>query len=166
MKSIKTMLQLDFKTVKIFKNRGVFKEYISIDKTQSDYTIVKNSGIEFARLGKDVKALPVLHFKSPEYAKVYGALEGTKYYRKCPDLLIDGQFYEVEGFAPPFSKKKIKSMLKHGIVQSNNIVFNNNKGASDRYIIKLIHQRIRLGQDINEVWLYEKGKIRLLYKKQ
>ena len=166
MESIKTMLQLDFKTVKTFRNRGVFKEHISIDKTQSGYTIVKNVGIEFARLGKAVEVPPVLHFKSPEYAKIYGALEGTKYYRKCPDLIIDGQFYEVEGFVPPFSKIKIKNMLTHGVVQSNNIVLNNNKGASDRYIFRLIHQRIRLGQDINEVWLYEKGKIRMLYKKQ
>ena len=160
------MLQLEFKTIKNFKNGGIFKEHILIDKTQSDYTMVKNVGIEFARLGKSVDATPILHFKSLEYAKIYGALENTKYYRKCPDLLIDSRFYEVEGFIPPFSKKKIKNMLKHGVVQSNNIVLNNNKGTSDRYIIKLIHQRIRLGQEINEVWLYEKGKIRMLYKKQ
>ena len=160
------MSELDFKIIKTFKNRGIFKEHISIDKAQSDYAIVKNVGIEFARLGKSVEATPVLHFKSTEYTEIYSALEGTKYYRKCPDLIINGKFYEVEGFIPPFSKKKIKNMLTHGVLQSNNIVLNNNKGASDRYIIKLIYQRIRLGQDINEVWLYEKGKIRMLYKKQ
>jgi len=166
MESIKTMLQLDFKTVKTFKNRGVFKEYISIDKTQFDYTIVKNVGIEFARLGKVVETPPVLHFKSPEYVKIYGALEGTKYYRKCPDLIIDGQFYEVENYLPPFNKDKINGMFTKGLKQSSNIIINNTKGASDRYIKKIIYQRIRLGQDVNEVWLYEKGKIRLFYKKQ
>ena len=108
------MPQLDFNTVKTFKNGGVFKEYISIDRTQSDYTIVKNVGIEFARLGKSVAVTPVLHFKSTEYAEIYGALEGTDYYRKCPDLLIDGEFYEVESYLPPFRKEKISHMINKG----------------------------------------------------
>jgi len=163
------MLQLDFKTVKTFKNRGVFKESVSIDKTQSDYTIVKNVGIEFARLGKSVAATPVLHFKSLEYTEIYGALEGTKYYRKCPDLLIDGMFYEVETYIPPFKKEKISHMIKKGSLQSSRIVINNNKGASDRYIRRNIFERLQdknFKKDIDELWLYEKGKLRLLYKKQ
>ena len=110
--NIRTMLQLDFKTVKTFKNGGIFKEYIFIDKNQSDYLIVKNIGIEFARLGKSVEATPVLHFKSYEYAIIYSSLQGTKYYRKCPDLCIDGQFYEVETYIPPFSKNKVSNMQK------------------------------------------------------
>ena len=162
------MQQLDFKTVKIFKNRGVFKEHISIDKTKPDYTIVKNVGIEFARLGKSVMATPVLHFKSLEYAAIYAALEGTQYYRKCPDLLIDGQFYEVETYMPPFKKGKISHMIKKGSMQSPRIIINNSKGASDRYIRDNIYKRLKdrnFKYDINELWLYEKGKLRLLYKK-
>ena len=31
---------------------------------------------------------------------------------------------------------------------------------------RMIYKRVSIGQDINEVWLYEKGKVRLLYKKQ
>ena len=147
-------------------NNGIYKEHISIRKTQADYKIVKNIGIEFARLGKEVEATPVVHFKSTEYHTIYESLIGTKYYRKCPDLLIDGQFYEVETYTPPFSKNKVRNMLKKGLLQSSQIIINNTKGASDRYIKKLIHDRIDKGQTISEVWLYEKGKIRLLYKKQ
>ena len=161
-----TQWLLDFKAIKTFKNGGVFKEHTSIDKTQSDYTIVKNIGIEFARLGKLVEATPVLHFKSPEYAAIYGTLVGTKYYRKCPDLLIDGKFYEVETYLPPFKKDKIRGMFNKGLKQSPNIIINNTKGASDRFIKRMIYKRVSIGQDINEVWLYEKGKVRLLYKKQ
>ena len=160
------MAVLEFKTIKTFKNGGVFKEHTSIDKTQSDYTIVKNIGIEFARLGKLVEATPVLHFKSPEYAAIYGTLEGTKYYRKCPDLLIDGKFYEVENYLPPFTKDKVNGMFSRGLKQSSSIIINNTKGASDRYIKQLIYKRLHIGQNIDEVWLYEKGKIRLFYKKQ
>ena len=160
------MFQLEIRTIKKFKNGGVFKEYASISKTQTDYSVVKNVGIEFARLGKSAASTPVLHFKSPEYAEVYGALENTKYYRKCPDLLIDGEFYEVETYMPPFSKNKVSNMLKKGVSQSSRIIINNTKGASDRFIRKLIHDRINKGQTIIEVWLYEKGKIRLVHKKQ
>ena len=57
-------------------------------------------------------------------------------------------------------------MIKNGLQQSENIIINNTKGASDKYILKLVNHRvIRQRQDINEIWLYEKGKIRLLYKK-
>jgi len=163
------MLQSDFKTVKTFKNGGIFKEHISIDKKQSDYIIIKNIGIEFARLGKSVEVTPVLHYKSYEYAIIYGTLQGTKYYRKCPDLLIDGQFYEFENYIPPFKKKKISNMINKGSIQSSRIIINNNKGASDRYIRRNIFERLQdknFDRDINELWLYEKGKIRLLYKKQ
>ena len=166
MNPINMIVQQDFNVIKTFKNKGVYKEHISINKTLSDYKTVKNIGIEFARLGKEVKAVPVVHFKSPEYQKIYESLIGTKYYRKCPDLLIDEKFYEVENYLPPFNKDKINGMFTKGLKQSSNIVINNTKGASDRYIKKIIHQRIRIGQNIDEVWLYEKGKIRLLYKKQ
>ena len=127
---------------------------------------VKNIGIEFARLGKEVKAMPVLHFKSSEYQTIYKSLIGTKYYRKCPDLLIDGKFYEVENYLPPFNKDKINGMLTKGLKQSSNIIINNTKGAADRYIKRMIYKRLHIGQDIDEVWLYGKGKIRLLFKKQ
>jgi len=157
---------VNFKVVKRFKSGGVFWEHLSINMTQSDYKLVRNVGIEFARKGEQVKSTPKVHFMSEEYQRIYGKLSGTKYYRKCPDLLVGETFYEVEGYIPPFSKDKIKRMLRNGVSQSENIVINNTKGSSDRYIIKLIHDRVRLGQQINEVWLYEKGKIRMVYKKQ
>jgi len=117
-------------------------------------------------MGREAKATPVVHFKSQEYADIYGVLENTKYYRKCPDLKIDGKFYEVEGYVPPFKRDKISGMLGKGLVQASHVVINNTKGASDRYIKKIMFDRIRQRQCVDEVWLYEKGKIRLLYKKQ
>lgn len=159
-------IRQDFKVIKTFKNKGVYEEHISINKTLSDYKIVKNVGVEFARLGKEVKATPVVHFKSAEYQIIYKSLIGTKYYRKCPDLLVNEIFYEVENYLSPFNKDKITGMFTKGLKQSPNIIINNTKGASDRYVKKVIYQRIRIGQNVDEVWLYEKGKIRLFYKKQ
>jgi hypothetical protein len=60
-------------------------------------------------------------------------------------------------------------MIKKGAAQSSRIIINNNKGASDRYIRDNIYKRLKdknFNYDIDEVWLYEKGKLRVLYKKQ
>jgi len=57
-------------------------------------------------------------------------------------------------------------MLSRGLSQSSRIIINNNKGASHRYIKNAIGNRLRLGQEIDEVWVYEQGEIILCYKKQ
>ena len=150
---------------KKFKTGGEI-EIIDGYRKKADHRDLLSIARFFAQKGDHVKITTDIHFKNEKYHEVFGALIGTKYDRKCPDLIINGKFYEYESFTPPFRKIKIKNMLTHGVVQSNNLILNNNKGASDRYIIKLIHQRIRLGQDINEVWIYEKGEVRMLYKKQ
>jgi len=137
-----------------------------IDKKASDYKHLITIANFFAKEGKTVRLTPVVHFKSSEYKQIYKSLTGTAYERKCPDLDIDGIFYEFENYISQFKKDKLRRMLNNGLKQSDKIIINNSKGASDRYIKKLIFDRIRLNQIINEVWLYEKGKIRLLYKKQ
>lgn len=72
-------------------------------------------------------------------------------------------FYEFEGFAKPWKKSKVSSMISHGTKQSSRIIIDNTKGCSDRYIRKHILARIHAGTTIDEVWLYEKGKMRLFY---
>ena len=97
---------------------------------------------------------------------MFGGLKGTKYERKCPDLIVDGRYYEYEGYTGQWSKRKLKNMLSHGLKQSDRIIINNNKGCSDRYIIQCIKSRIldkSFNYDIKEVWVYEKGKVRRLW---
>lgn len=55
-------------------------------------------------------------------------------------------------------------MLSHGKEQSPYIVINNIKGCSDRFICKNIIARRNVNTDIQEVWVYEKGKIRPFFK--
>ena len=58
-------------------------------------------------------------------------------------------------------------MTSKGLKQSSRIIINNNKGASHRIIRRNIYNRAVLEkQNIDEVWIYEKGKVYLLYKKQ
>ena len=157
------------KVYKQYENGGKVLIPRNINKKGSDYKPLLNIANLFAKEGKVVKLTLVVHFKSDEYKQIYGSLIGTIYERKCPDLEIDGVFYEFEDFIPPFNKKKISRMIKKGTEQSSNIIINNNKGASDRFILRNIKERMEdknFKYEIKEVWLYEKGKLRLLFKIQ
>ena len=146
------------KVLKQFKSGGVLEEYQSIEHGRSDYKHVKRIGRLFAEAGEHVTMLPRVHSKDPVYDKIYGALRGTKYENKCPDLKIGGAFYEIESYDKPWKKKKVGRMLSHGLDQSDRIIIDNSKGCSHRYLKKVIGTRMRI-DTITEVWLYERGKV-------
>ena len=79
-------------------------------------------------------------------------------------MLVDDVFYEYEGFENPWKKEKVRRMISHGMKQSANIIINNTKGASDRFLRQAIVARLNIGATIREVWLYEKGKKRLFFQ--
>ena len=165
----------NFNIYKSFKNGGKLIIHNSISKKSPDYKRLLSVGIEFAKTGKEAKMMPKLYYdkrgknNSDAYKRVYHSLIGTQYEGKCPDLLIDGIFYEFEGFIPPFKKDKISRMITHGAKQSPRIIIDNTKGASDRYIRRNLKARSidkSSKNNIEEVWIYEKGKVRFFYKKQ
>jgi hypothetical protein len=157
-----------FYTYKEFSNSGrieIMNGYIKKADYKDLITIARN----WAKQGKVVKVTTNPHFKSKEYKRIFGALNGTVYERKCPDLIVNGVFYEYESYQSPFKKEKISHMIKKGSSQSSRIIINNNNGASDRFILKNIHNRIRdksFNMNIDEVWVYEKGKLRQLFSKK
>lgn len=154
-----------FKLEHNFKNGGKLYVHPDIDKDKADYKEMKRICLQLAKMGHEVRMTPRLHCKSEEYKQIYGSLIGTKYENKCPDFSVDGIFYEYEGFVKPWNKKKVGHMLSHGLQQSSRVVINNTKGCSDRFIRKAVMARIHLpGQEVNEVWIYEKGNVRLFYK--
>lgn len=154
-----------FKLEHNFKNGGKLYVHPDIDKDKADYKDMKRICLQLAKMGHEVRMTPRLHCKSEEYKQIYGSLIGTKYEKKCPDFSVDGVFYEYEGFVKPWNKKKVGHMLSHGLQQSSRVVINNTKGCSDRFIRKAVMARIHLpGQEVNEVWIYEKGNVRLFYK--
>ena len=98
------------------------------------------------------------------YECIYGSLIGTKYEGKCPDLEIDGNWYEHEGFVTENPKRALKNMLNDGLKQSNRLIIDK-PDLTDSFMKRNIWIRNKEGQDIQEVWLKEGDKIRLLYKK-
>ena len=151
---------------KKFKNSGKI-EIIDGYKKKPDHKDLVSISRFFAQKGDEVTITTDIHFKDEKYKEVFGGLIGTKYERKCPDLIINGKFYEYESYSPPFKKEKISNMISKGTKQSSRIIINNNKGSVHRNIKKNIHNRTtNEKQIIDEVWVYEKGKVILLYKKQ
>ena len=149
-----------------FKSGGVVYSMKGMDKSREDYHDLVSISKAFAKMGREVFILSPVHYKDPNYALVFGNLIGTRYYRKCPDLLVDGLYFEYESYKAPWTKRKVSHMLSSGMKQSSRLIINNNKGASDRHIRKLIQARLHLNAPLDEVWIYEKGEIRLIYKKQ
>lgn len=149
----------------LYKQLGAGAVYIAkdINKQTNDYNPILTIARQFAEMGHKAYIAMRCHYKSPEYRDVFGALIGTRYERKCPDLIIDGLFYEFEGYVRPWNKRKLANMLSHGLVQSSRIIIDNSKGTSDRQIRKAIIAR-QADRKIKEVWLYEKGRVRLFFK--
>jgi hypothetical protein len=157
-----------FTLFKAFSNGGrieIMDEFVK----KSDYDDLLVIAHFFAQQGKIALIPTEVHYKDAKYKQIFGKLIGTVYERKCPDLIIDGEFYEYESFVPPFSKKKISYMLSQGTKQASRIIININKDVEDRYILNNILKRLSdktFKREIDEVWLHENGEVRLIYKKQ
>jgi hypothetical protein len=161
------MLSQLFSLYKVFSSGGKI-EIMDGYTPKNDHKDLFSIARYFAKKGNKVQITTDIHFKDEKYKEVFGQLNGTPYERKCPDLIINGKFYEYESFITPFKKKKISHMITKGTKQSSQIIINNNKGASDRYIIRNIIERFQnknFKRNIDEIWLYEKGKVRRIFKK-
>ena len=83
--------------------------------------------------------------------------------------MVGDLLYEYERYLPPFKARKISNMISNGSKQSPYLIINNNKGATHRYIRRNVFERLNdktFKFDIKELWVYEKGKLNLVYKKQ
>ena len=158
-----------FVLYKLYPSGGKILKMKGLEGNGSDYKDIMAIAIFLAKKGHEVKVLHAVHYKDPLYRLVYGNLIGTRYFRKCPDLLVDGLFYEYESYERPFKSRKNSHMLKRGAEQADRIIIDNNKGASDRFINNMIQARLKdknFRGAIEEVFVYEKGRVRLLFKKK
>ena len=154
-----------FIRIKTFLNGGYVAEHEAVDRSKKDYGPIRSIAYRFAEMGKKVSILPVMHHKSEGYRNIFGRLTGTKYERKCPDLIVDEVFYEYEGYRRPWNRRKIKNMLAHGVMQSSFLIIDNTKGGADRLIRGAISRKNKIDPAaLNEVWIYEKGHIRLFFR--
>lgn len=148
-----------------YSNGGCVVVFNSIDRETDDFQRILSCAKHFAKQGKLSIMTPKLDvpYKNPAYDKIYGSLKGTPYYGKCPDLCVDGVWYEHEGFTGRFAKKSFRNMCNHGSKQSPKIIVDY-CGLTDGYMLRSIASRIAVGVDIQEVWIRYGDELRLLYK--
>ena len=142
---------------------GVVQVMDGFDLSKPDSTDLLHIAECFARMGCNVTILHPVHFKSPEYAAIYGPLIGTKYERKCPDLKIDEHYYEYESYVRPWTKRKLSNMISDGLRQSDRIILDNRGGVSFRQIIRNVRLRLNINAQIKEVWVYDGDGVIDLY---
>ena len=137
-----------------------------VNPKDTDYMKLVQIAEYFAKDGATATLTPKMS-RPPkfQYNTVYADLIGTKYEGKCPDLNIDGKWYEHEGFTSENPKRAFRNMMTDGLRQSNRLIIDKPE-LTERYMRRSILGRIQRGEDIQEVWLREaNGNLKLLYKK-
>lgn len=146
-------------TLESFENGGEINSSNLVDSSAKDYEDVYNCCKNFAENGDITEVLSPIEFDSPLYKEIYEDLIGTIYERKCPDFMVNGVFYELEGFD---GKGYYSNMLKRGLKQSSRVIIAKTD-ETESYLKKLIKFSIFEGKKIDEVWILDKGKISLFY---
>lgn len=137
-----------------------------VNRNDSDFQKLNEVATFFAReQGAEVILTPKMSRPTKfQYECVYSSLIGTKYEGKCPDLNVDGAWYEHEGFISDNPKRAFRNMLNDGLKQANRLIIDK-PNLTDAYMKRIIRQRIKDGQDIEEIWIKESSELRILYKK-
>lgn len=137
-----------------------------VNRTDGDFGKLRQTAEQFAGMGRNVTLTPKMTRPSRfQYECVYGSLMGTRFEGKCPDLNIDGFWYEHEGFTSANPKNAFRNMLTDGLRQANRLILDE-PDLTEAYMKRVIRNRIADGQDIQEVWLRKQdGGLSLLYKK-
>ena len=136
-----------------------------VNSEDADYRKLVQVAEFFAKDGATATLTPKMS-RPPkfQYECVYRSLVGTKYEGKCPDINVDGEWYEHEGFTSSNPKNAFRNMINDGLKQSGRLVIDK-PDLTEAYMKRVIRQRIKDGQDIKEIWLKVGSEMQLLYKK-
>lgn len=147
-----------------YPSGGKVVVYNSIDRNTDDYQRIFSCAGFFARQGKTAIITPKLDvpYKNPAYDQIYGSLKNTAYYGKCPDMQVDGIWYEHEGYTTVNPKANFSNMLHRGLIQSDHIIIEK-CNLSERIMRKSIRDRLRSGIVIKEIWIHEDNRLNLLF---
>ncbi len=145
--------------------KGIIKINRNVNRSDSDFQKLYEIAEHFAALGDEVELTPIMTRPSRfKYECIYKDLIGTKYEGKCPDLRINGKWYEHEGYITNNPKNAFRNMLNDGLKQSNRL-FIDKPNLTEAYMKRVIKDRLKNNQDILEIWIKDGTEITPLYKK-
>ena len=151
-----------FALFKQYQSGGKIWLMLGLDTAGSDYKDLMAIANILAESGHEVKILQAVHYKDCLYKAVFGELYSTRYYRKCPDLLVDDNYVEYESFKTDQPKSAFRNMLHNGLAQSDNIIIRQ-CNLTDGYMLQQLQGQIQNGIPISNVWIFDGKKLRLLY---
>ena len=152
-----------FVLYKQYPSGGTIWLMLGLGTSGSDYNDIMTIADCLAERGHEVKVLRAVHYKDPLYREVYGELIGTRYYRKCPDLLVDGEFVEYESYTTNQPKKAFRNMMHSGLEQSDKIIIRH-CSLSDGYMLRTIRGYIQNGCSISSILVFDGNSLRVLFK--
>ena len=135
---------------------------LGLDNSSSDYDDLLAIAKCLAENGHDVKILHAVHYKDPLYQVVFGDLIGTRYYRKCPDLLVDDDLVEYESYTTDQPKRAFRNMIHNGLAQSDKVIIRH-CNLTDGYMAQQIRGQVQNGVQVFCVWIFDGVSIRVLY---
>ena len=136
---------------------------LGLEGTGTDYGDIPAIATLLAERGHEVKVLHAVHYKDPLYHAAFGELIGTRYFRKCPDLLVDGDFVEYESYTTDQPKNAFRNMLHNGLEQSDRIILRF-CSLTDGYMMRKVLSKRQEGVPVSSVWIFDGNNLRLLYK--
>lgn len=151
-----------FVLYKQYPSGGEIWLMLGLDNLGSDYNDILTIAECLAEKGHEVKVLHAVHYKDPLYREVFGELIGTRYYRKCPDLLVDGDFVEYESYTTTQPKKALRNMLHNGLAQSDQLIIRK-CNLSDSYMSRQLQGCEQKGVPVSQVWIFDGKDLRPLY---
>ena len=162
-------------TLKTYANGGKIEVYNIVDQTTDDFAKIYACCDFFAMQGKNVLITP--HFGdtigNPIYHAIYASLQNTPYWGRCPDFIVDGVWYEHEGYDekkdfsshPKKRENTFSKMIGRGIKQSERLIVED-CGVARRWARKTIYNRVNFeNQNIKEIYVRTSTGLALLYKK-
>ena len=152
-----------FVLYKQYESGGKIWLMLGLSNTDSDYDDILKIAECLAIEGHEVKILRAVHYKDPLYNLIFGELEDTRYYRKCPDLWVDGFYVEYESYSTPLPRNAYRNMLHNGLAQSDCIIIRH-CNLTDGYMIRTLRGHIHNGVAVSKVWIFNGENLRLLYK--
>ncbi len=137
-----------------------------VNRNDSDFKKLNEIATFFAReQGAEVILTPKMSRPQKfQYECIYGSLIDTVYEGKCPDIWVNGVWYEHEGFISTNPKNAFRNMMRDGLIQCDRLIIDR-PDLTERFMLRSIIGRVKRGEAIKEVWLREKdGTVKLLYK--
>ena len=165
-------MTLFIETLIVYPNGGKIDVYSIVDRMAADYDKIYACCDFFALQGAYTLIMPRFDvtIANPDYHKIYAFLKGTPFWGRCPDFLVNGVWYEHEGYdktkdlsnlhkrADTFSK-----MMNRGLKQSDRVIVED-CGVTPNYIRRNIYNRVcSEKQNITEVYIRTTDSLELLY---